>query len=168
MLPSRRLATLLDQARRYQQQSCIYHTDPGPSSLYTDHQCATGAFPSVTTHILADHGDEVHNLAWSPDGSMLATAGQDKMVVIWSLEVRARTRTSNHVANDQEITKPGGISYDIKPLHQLRDHRESVGVLAWSPDGATLVTAADRSLYLWDTKVDLDSVSTGNMCRKYS
>lgn len=39
------------------------------------------------------------------------------------------------------------------PLHQLKDHRESVGALAWSPDSNILVTAADRSVYMWDVKV---------------
>lgn len=87
MVPSRRLATLLDQARRLQRQSCIYHTDPEPFSLYTDHECLSGQFPNMTTHILADHTDEVHNLAWRPDGEYLATCGQDKKVVIWQISV---------------------------------------------------------------------------------
>jgi hypothetical protein len=87
MVPSRRLATLFDQARRHQQQSCLYHEDPDPASLYTDHECASGQFPSVTTHILADHTDEVWRIEWSPDGMMLASAGKDRAVVIWQLKV---------------------------------------------------------------------------------
>ena len=88
MVPQKRLATLLDQARRYQAQTCMYHqiTDC-PPSLYTDHSCRAGSFPTVTTHILADHTDEVWRIEWSPDGSMLASAGKDKQVVIWLLEV---------------------------------------------------------------------------------
>jgi WD40 repeat protein len=88
MVPQKRLATLLDQARRYQAQSCVYHqiTDT-PQSLYTDHACRAGSFPTVTTHVLAAHTDEVWRIEWSPDGSMLASAGKDKQVVIWLLEV---------------------------------------------------------------------------------
>lgn len=92
LLPPRRLATLLDHARRYQQQFCRYHTSSDPTSLYSDHRCASGHFPSETSHILVDHEDEVHNLAWSPDGNMLATAGHDKMVVIWRLDVSYLTK----------------------------------------------------------------------------
>lgn len=87
MIPPRRLATLLDQARRHQQQTCLYHDESGPSSLYVDHECSSGQFPSMTTHILADHSDEVWNIVWSPDGMMLASCGKDKVVVIWQLKV---------------------------------------------------------------------------------
>lgn len=65
----------------------MYHQDAEVPSLYTDHECRPGQFPSVTTHILADHTDEVWRIEWSPDGSMLASAGKDKQVVIWQLEV---------------------------------------------------------------------------------
>lgn len=87
MVPSRRLATLVDQARQHQQQSCLYHDDDRPTSLYVDHECSSGLFPSMTTHILADHSDEVWNIVWSPDGMMLASCGKDHTVVIWELKV---------------------------------------------------------------------------------
>ena len=41
----------------------------------------------------------------------------------------------------------------MRPLHHLKDHRDPVDVMAWSPDGQTLVTGADKGLYLWNTKV---------------
>jgi WD40 repeat protein len=87
MVPQRRLATLLDQARQFQAQSCVYHSDTEPPSLYTDHECNPGQFPSVTTHILADHEDEVWRIEWSADGTMLASAGKDRKVVTWQLVV---------------------------------------------------------------------------------
>jgi len=90
MLPPRRLATLLDQARRYQQQSCVYHDENEPSTLYADHECKNGQFPTITTHILADHTDEVWRLEWSPNGMMLASSGKDQKVVLWRLKVRSR------------------------------------------------------------------------------
>lgn len=91
MVPSRRLATLLDQARRHQQQDCVFHDDGTASSLYLDHECSSGQFPTMTTHILADHTDEVWKLEWSPDGTMLASTGKDHTVVIWQLKVRCST-----------------------------------------------------------------------------
>ena len=95
MVPQRRLATLLDQARQHQTLSCMYHQDTEPSSLYTDHECKPGLFPSVTTHILADHTDEVWRIEWSPDGTMLASAGKDRQVVIWLLEVSLMTNAQD-------------------------------------------------------------------------
>ena len=88
MIPERRLATLLDQARRHQQISCLYHDGVELNSLYANHVCSSGQFPSITTHILADHDDEVWRIEWSPDGMFLASAGKDKKVVIWRLRVR--------------------------------------------------------------------------------
>ena len=157
MVPQRRLATLLDQARQFQAQSCVYHSDTEPPSLYTNHECKAGQFPSVTTHILADHEDEVWRIEWSADGTMLASAGKDRKVVIWQLEVRSDgvlvRQQRTHV---QAVPKAdGGSSWSIRPLHHLRDHRDPVDVMAWSPDGQTLVTGADRELYMWDTLVSL-------------
>ncbi|KAK4686064.1 WD repeat-containing protein 26, partial [Tremellales sp. Uapishka_1] len=155
MVPSRRLATLLEQARRHQQQSCVYHDAPEASSLYIDHSCSTGQFPSETTHVLADHTDEVWRIEWSPDGMMLASAGKDKTVVIWQLVVSFGWAVVFKARADgwgQEGTRETSWQYSVIPLHHLRDHREAVDALAWSPDGKTLVTAADKHLYVWNTR----------------
>ena len=47
----------------------------------------------------------------------------------------------------------GGSSWSVRPLHHLKDHRDPVDVMAWSPDGSTLVTGADKGLYIWNTRV---------------
>ncbi|WVQ93433.1 hypothetical protein IAU59_000504 [Kwoniella sp. CBS 9459] len=138
MVPSRRLATLFDQARRHQQLSCLYHEEPESSSLYTDHRCESGQFPSVTTHVLADHTDEVWRIEWSPDGMYLASAGKDKTVVIWQLRAMPK--------------EGGGSQYGVVPLLHLRDHHDPVDVMAWSPDGKTLVTGADQNVYVWNAR----------------
>nr|XP_019050382.1 WD-repeat protein [Kwoniella bestiolae CBS 10118]OCF29312.1 WD-repeat protein [Kwoniella bestiolae CBS 10118] len=134
MVPSRRLATLFDQARRHQQLSCLYHEEPESTSLYTDHRCESGVFPSITTHVLADHTDEVWRIEWSPDGMYLASAGKDKTVVIWQLK------------------ESGGSQYSVVPFQHLKEHSDPVDAMAWSPDGKTLVTGADKNIYVWDVK----------------
>ncbi len=90
MIPQRRFATLLDQARDYQQLRCLYHNAPMNSrtfSLYADHSCDKNAFPRVTTAILEIHTDEVWNLEWSHSGTYLATASKDKSAIIWRIGV---------------------------------------------------------------------------------
>ncbi|WWC87896.1 uncharacterized protein L201_002795 [Kwoniella dendrophila CBS 6074] len=138
MVPSRRLATLFDQARRHQQLSCLYHEEPDTISLYNDHRCESGQFPSVTTHVLADHTDEVWRIEWSPDGLFLASAGKDKTVVIWQLKITPK--------------EGGGSQYSVAPFQQLKEHTDPVEAMAWSPDGNTLITAADKNIYIWDVK----------------
>ncbi|WVR03803.1 hypothetical protein IAU60_000799 [Kwoniella sp. DSM 27419] len=138
MMPSRRLATLFDQARRQQQLSCVYHEEPEPSSLYTDHRCESGQFPTVTTHVLADHVDEVWKIEWSPDGMYLASAGKDKTVVIWELKVTQ--------------TREGCSQFGVVPFVHLKDHHDPLDAMAWAPDGKTLVTSADKNVYVWNAK----------------
>ena len=92
MIPQRRFATLLEQARDFQQLQCLYHNAPKTSrafSLYTDHMCDKDAFPRVTTAILEVHTDEVWNLEWSHNGKYLATASKDKTAIIWRIDVSA-------------------------------------------------------------------------------
>lgn len=142
MVPSRRISVLFDQARAYQRQSCLYHTESEPFSLYTNHECKAAAFPTHATHLLADHKDEVLALAWSPDGNLLASAGGDCLVVIWQCTPEGSGDTT---------------SYRFTPLHHLKDHKDGVGIVVFSPDGKTLVSAADRQLYLWDVEVSFAS-----------
>jgi WD40 repeat protein len=74
-----------------------------------------GAKPPVLTAV-----------AISPDGDLLATAGDDHVIRIWSLR-------KNQL------------------VHTLRGHRDWVRTLAFSPAGARLASAGDdRRVLLWD------------------
>lgn len=86
MIPSRRFDVLLEQARQFQRNSCLYHNTSDPFSLYTDHTCGRERFPTVTTFIL-EHTNEVWDLRWSNNGEYLATASADKTAIIWRIGV---------------------------------------------------------------------------------
>ena len=74
-----------------------------------------GAKPPVLTAV-----------AISADGELLATAGDDHAVRVWSLR-------QNQI------------------VHTLRGHRDWVRPLAFSPEGARLASAGDdRRVLLWD------------------
>jgi WD40 repeat protein len=90
IMPPQRLATLFDQARRYQEACCTYHSGSRAETLLSDHRCQREVFPTVATHVLAEHTDEVWTIAWSADGQHLASAGKDKLIHIWKIEVRRR------------------------------------------------------------------------------
>ena len=120
MIPQRRFATLLDQAREYQQERCLYHNAPTNArtfSLYADHLCDADAFPQVTTAILQGHDDEVWNLQWSHSGSYLATAGKDKSAIIWRIGVSCCI-TSGKVATN-------GVTATVYSRKQIQQ-RESI------------------------------------------
>ena len=76
----------------------------------------------------------VSAVAFSPDGSLLATASNDAVVRLWD----ARTVQRGDAA---------------RPLAELRGHAQPVLALAFSPDGTRLASgSADRSVRLWDTR----------------
>ncbi|WVQ74624.1 hypothetical protein IAR50_004225 [Cryptococcus sp. DSM 104548] len=138
MVPSRRLATLFDQARQFQQSTSPYVDGPTTNSLYTDYEDRQDQFPSVTTHILIDHSDEVWRIEWNPDGTKLASAGMDKIVHIWSVLPVAGL--------------DGTERYAVAPLHHFKNHEKPIDAMAWAPDGKLLVTGADKVVHLWDTE----------------
>lgn len=77
--------------------------------------------------LLAGHADQVNDVAFSPDGSLIATASDDNTARIWD------TATGRHLAT-------------------LKGHDNLVGAVAFSPDGSLIATASDdRTARTWET-----------------
>lgn len=77
----------------------------------------------------SSHKDVVYALEFSPDGKRLASAGYDRIIMIWNVA--------------------GGSSKS--PSQQLKDHSDTVYGLAWHPQGKLLASAAaDRAVKVWE------------------
>jgi WD40 repeat protein len=80
----------------------------------------------VTAQILKGHVDGVMNLRWSPNGTRLASASDDKTIRIWDIST-------------------------WKTEKVLAGHTLGALDVAWSPDGKTLVSGSrDYKVMAWD------------------
>ncbi len=93
------------------------------------HDFTEGAIPSVAGEIVVNtHPDVIHDIAFSPDGKLLASCGYDRLIKLWDVASPVK-----------------------KELRVLKDHSDSVYGIAFSPDGKLLASvAADRAVKVWD------------------
>ncbi|XP_004349429.2 WD repeat-containing protein, variant [Capsaspora owczarzaki ATCC 30864] len=132
MIPERRLETLVDQALEFQELTCAYHNFATESrkTLLHDHSCDRNLIPRKTQQVLADHLDEVWFVKFSNDGTRLASASKDCLIIIW------------------DVSKPV-----IEKLVTLTGHKDAVSFVSWSPDDKTLVSCSnDYTVRMWDVK----------------
>lgn len=122
-----------------------------------------------TIHSWTDHTNHVHDVAFSPDGSKLASSGME--IILWDLKKGKKLRTLRghefHVpsvmfspdgkqigsAGDQGRT---AIIWDAESGDQLltlRGHTGFLTGLAYSPDGSIVTTtSADHTIKIWESR----------------
>ena len=104
--------------------------------------------PNDTVSTLSGHTGEVCGLTWSPDGTMLASGGSDKKVLLWSAFASSGTHWY--------------------PQHYLTEHKGGVRALAWSPHKDNLLATGgadgDGSIKMWNTQSGAlrSSIGTGS------
>ena len=116
--------------------------------------------------ILEGHTDQLHRVAFSADGGWIATAAEDGFVRVWLAEPGTQdTLLSDHGVEVQQMAfSPDGTRVAIATeegttLRSLSGQSRVelqidylTIVMAWSPDGARIVTmGADHTPRVWDT-----------------
>jgi serine/threonine protein kinase len=130
--------------------------------------------PSAVTATLAEqqnwvaHDDWVNDIAFAPNGIVLATAGGDGTAQIWNVQdgsvlytleghegaVNSVAFTSNSAtlatAGEDGIVQLWNVQ-DGTMFLPLEGHEDAVNCVVFSPDGATLATASsDGTVRLWN------------------
>ncbi len=120
---------------------------------------------------LAGHVGPVLAAAWSPDGQRLATAGEDRVILIWDvgrdgppgkISIPQGTVESLAWSPDGRRLAFGGDDrtvgiWDVENSRVLHVERESPGVVrsvAWDRDGRRLAWGGDAGVFLWGGESD--------------
>jgi WD40 repeat protein/uncharacterized caspase-like protein len=127
---------------------------------------ALGQQPTLSVQV--GHTNHVRAIAFSPDGTLLASGGQDNAVIVWDsesgLELRALTGHSGAVnavifSPDGKTLASAGADRTTRLwnvdngqlLRTLSGHDKSISALAFSPDGRSIISASDdSSIMVWD------------------
>jgi cell division cycle protein 20 (cofactor of APC complex) len=134
------------------------HTDRVGSLSWNNHNVSSGGRDGIivnhdvriarhNTATLSGHSQEVCGLAWSPDGSTLASGGNDNTLLLWDSSASGTTTA---------------------PRYTLTDHQAAVKALAWSPHERNLLATgggtADRCIKFWNSQTGaiLNSIDTGS------
>ncbi len=114
------------------------------------------------------HQDNVWQVAWSPDGTLLASSSVDSMLCLWDLAKGQNSRNiQGHVywvtslawSPDGSILASGSSEHVIRLWNPhtgkcwkvFPGHSGDIHSLAWSPDGTTLASSSfDGTIRLWN------------------
>lgn len=113
---------------------------------------------------LAGHTQEVCGLKWSPDGSTLASGGNDNLVCLWDAAASAASSTSSSSGAVSGVDPSQGLL----PRLTLTAHQAAAKAVSWCPWQRGLLATgggtADRTIKTWNSATGalLTSTDTGS------
>ncbi|ETL81752.1 hypothetical protein L917_17978 [Phytophthora nicotianae] len=117
--------------------------------LQTPPPMMMGQVAGDCVEVLTSHKNDVWELAFSPDGEMLASASSDGSVVLWEIKWK-----------EEAVGFSLTMELKTETLHVLQSLEGPADCLAWSPDSRFLLSSGSRSstIQLWDR--------TSGLCEK--
>lgn len=98
--------------------------------------------PGLLLATISSHSSAVNCVRWNPAGSLLASAGDDGVVLIYERQPASGPVFGVH-GEGWRVRKP------------LRAHRGDVTDICWSPDGERIASASvDNAIYIWCVRTE--------------
>ncbi|KAM4044480.1 chromatin assembly factor 1 subunit B isoform 1-T1 [Anomaloglossus baeobatrachus] len=97
---------------------------------------------------LTRHTKAVNVVRFSPNGEVLASGGDDAVILLWKLSESKELESTPF--NDDEETELNKENWTV--FKSLRGHLEDVYDISWTQDSVFMVSASvDNSAIMWDT-----------------
>ncbi len=117
-----------------------------------------------------EHEEEVHGVAWSPDGTYIVSGSWDDTVRVW--EATTGREVFTYRGHDDDVNavawSPNGRyiasgsddntvrvrdAFTGRKMCEYEGHSDYVRALAWSPDGTRIASASDdETVQIWDIR----------------
>lgn len=137
----------------------------GRDSCILNHDLRTAR--SVHSSFLG-HQQEVCGLAWSQDGTTLASGGNENVLSLWDNAMNSRNSANSRSSLGSSSPSSGLASNSSSPRYRISAHQAAVKALAWCPFQRNVLASgggtADRSIRIWNTSLgtNLHTVDTGS------